>query len=908
MPFQTASILSTKIYLPRKRAQAVPRPRLHARLNDGLSRKLTLISAPAGFGKTMLVSEWLANIQIPAAWLSLDAGDKDPTRFLTYVVAALQSAEPFANSLSDVLELLQSPQPLPAESILTILINELSAVETEFILVLDDYHLVDSGQVDEGLLFLIENMPPQMHLIITTREDPSLPLARYRVKGALTEIRVADLRFTPAEATDFFKEMGLTLSAAEVDALDSRTEGWIAGLQLAAISMQSHPDLSEFIGAFSGSHHFIVDYLIQEVLLGQPEHVRRFLLQTSILKNLNGALCDTVTGQENGRKMLESLDHDNLFTISLDGQRQWYRYHHLFADVLQTRLMEEQPEQIPSLHLRASHWFEQNDRPLDAIRHALAAQDFNHAANLVEQIWPILHRSNIQTPALLDLLKAIPNEFIRNRPVLCTGFAWSLLNAGELEVADGWLHQAESWINRSNSDAADMIVADEEEFKFLPAEIASARAYQTLAFGDLEKTIKFAEEGLRLLPESKFIRRGVLGAILGIVYWAKSEFEVAHQALADSMKSFENAGNIIFALSGTYGLADIRLAQGKLQAATADYEETLQLALSHQTGHHALQGTADIYLGLAGILLEQGDRDGALRHLQKSETLGQPAALPDWPYRLLRFKTRLKKAEGAYDEALTFLDEAEKLYVPTPLPNTRPIGAERARIWLAQGNLSKARKWAQRNNLTINDPPAYLHEFEQITLARLLIAEAKQNPANAQLESVLGWLERLQKAAEAGERVGSVIEILLLRAVVYLEQNKPAEADQILYQALLLAEPEGFIQLFVAEANTIQPSLSALNSKNVLSDIGASYLQRLMATLKTDSPAESQGSPLDDPLSERELDVLNLLSTELTGPEIADKLMVSLNTMRTHTKNIYSKLGVNSRRAAVRRAEELNLL
>ena len=541
-------ILATKLYIPPSRPGVVPRPRLIEWLNEelrqyqGFGRKLTLISAPAGFGKTTLVSEWLQQSKVPAAWLSLDEGDKDPTRFLVYLVAALQTM-PIAegtNIGAGVLAVLQSsslPQePSGRESILTSLLNEITLIRDNFALVLDDYHVIEAKAVDQILTFLIEHLPPQMHLVITTREDPQLPLARYRARGQLTELRAADLRFIPSETTTFLNHvMGLDLSAEEVIALETRTEGWIAGLQLAALSMRGREDVAGFISAFTGDNRYIVDYLVEEVLQRQPERVRSFLLQTSILDRLNGPLCDAVcsigtgssvgtvvTDQEDGREMLEALERSNLFVVPLDDQRQWYRYHHLFADVLQARLMKERPDaeggglrhRISILHQRASEWYEQNDFPADAIRHALAAEDFERVADLLELAWPATFRG-FQPATRLGWVKALPDQLIRVRPVLSVAYAWTLLDGGKVEAAEARLRDAEWWLGTASDLAAlpttdmierphpegsrpapNMVVVNEEEFRSLPASIASARAYHAQALGDISSTVTYARRAL----------------------------------------------------------------------------------------------------------------------------------------------------------------------------------------------------------------------------------------------------------------------------------------------------------------------------------------------------------------------------------------------------------------------------
>jgi LuxR family maltose regulon positive regulatory protein len=460
------------------------------RLNHGLQpgHRLTLISAPAGFGKTTLVSEWVTDNELPAAWLSVDEGDNDLLHFLTYLVAALQTLAlsevegKMTNIGEGVLGMLQSPQPPPTESILTSLLNEITTIQDDFILVLDDYHVIDANRVDNALNFLLEHLPPQMHLVIATREDPTLPLARLRGLGQLIELRETDLRFAPVEAAEFLNRvMDLGLSAEEVSSLETRTEGWIAGLQLAALSMRGREDVSGFIRAFAGDNRYIVDYLVEEVLQHQHERVRSFLLQTSILDRLSGSLCDAVTGQKDGRGTLEALERGNLFVVPLDDKRQWYRYHHLFADVLQAHLMEEQPNQVPTLHQRASYWHERNGSPSNAVRHALAANDYEQVAVLAERAWQGMDDS-FQTATWLGWAKALPSELIQSRPVLSTQYAEALWMAGELEASEARLQDAERWLDQTAELGARPIgivdgvtVVDEEQFQTLPAKIAFTR-------------------------------------------------------------------------------------------------------------------------------------------------------------------------------------------------------------------------------------------------------------------------------------------------------------------------------------------------------------------------------------------------------------------------------------------------
>ena len=493
-------VLATKLYAPLSQPGVVPRPRLTEWLNEGLHRKLTLISAPAGSGKTTLVGEWVAGVERPAAWLSLDEGDNDPTRFLTYLVAALQTVAPDIGE--SVLGVLGSPQPPPTESLLTALLNETTTVPDDFVLVLDDYHFVDARAIDDALVFLLEHLPPRMHLVIATREDPHLPLARLRARGQLTELRASDLRFTLSEAAEFLNSvMGLGLSAEDIAALESRTEGWIAGLQLAALSMRGREDVAGFIRAFTGSHRFVLDYLVEEVLQRQPERIRSFLLQTSILDRLSGPLCDTLTGGKDGRGMLEALERGNLFVFPLDDERQWYRYHHLFADVLQARLMQEQPGHAPPLHQRASGWYERNGSPTDAIRHALAAEDFERAAGLVELA--VLEMLGSSQETLYRWLMALPDEVVRARPVLSVYYAFALHGRGGFEAADAHLRDAERWLDttaetdeQGEASSADMVVVDQVAFRSLPGTIAVARAYHAGALGEVLSASNHARRAL----------------------------------------------------------------------------------------------------------------------------------------------------------------------------------------------------------------------------------------------------------------------------------------------------------------------------------------------------------------------------------------------------------------------------
>lgn len=899
-------ILTTKLYIPLPRTKVVLRARLIERLNEGLDRKLTLISASAGFGKTTLVSEWVASCERPVAWLSLDKGDDDAARFLVHLIAAVQT---IAENIGEgVIGALNSPQPSSTESILTILLNEISALPYKFVLVLDDYHVIGVKQIDDALIYLLEHLPPQIHLVIATRENPQLPLGRLRARGYLTELRASDLRFTPGEAATFLNQvMGLVLSADEINALETRTEGWIAGLQLAALSMQGREDIPAFIREFAGDNRYIVDYLVEEVLQRQPDHVRSFLLHTSILDRLHGPLCDAVTGQEDGNVRLDALERGNFFVVPLDDKRQWYRYHHLFAEVLSAHLREDQPDQVATLHRRASTWYEQHGSAADAIRHALASEDFVRAADLIEMVCPAM-RSSRQEAAVLSWLKALPDELVRCRPVLSAGYAWALLACGEFEASLNRLQDAERWLGstedmreRTETPLAEMVVVDEEEFRRLPGSISLYRAAYAQALGDVSASMKYARRVLDLVPEDEHLLRGSAAALLGLAFWTSGDLEAAHRSFTDGMAIVQLAGGISDAIGGAIAPADIRITQGRLRQAMRTYERGLQLAT--EQGEPALRGTADMYVGMSQLYREHDDLHVATQHLLRSKEQGEHNGFPQNRYRWHVAMARIREAQGDLDGALDLLHEAEHLYVSDFFPNVRPVAALKTRVWVAQGRLDEALDWAREHGLSARDDLCYLREFEHITLARVLLARYRSDRADHSMLEAMGLLERLLQAAEEGERTGSVIEILVMQALAHHMQGDIPAALVPLERALTLAEPEGYVRIFVDEGRP----MAALLEATVKQGIAVNYVRRLQTAFGKAEGRTLAKQVMSEPLSERERDVLRLLRTDLSGPDIARELMVSLNTLRSHTKNIYDKLEVNSRRAAVRRAEELDL-
>jgi LuxR family maltose regulon positive regulatory protein len=896
-------LLETKFHVPKRRRGQVARPRLVARVARGARSTVTLVSAPAGFGKTTLLAEWLAGDRgdgCSAAWVSLGWRDNDPAVFWPYVVAALRTAGPDVGT--DALALLRSVQPPPIEAVLATLLNDLGAVAHDIVLVLDDYHLIEAAEVQDGMVFLLEHLPPQVHLVLATRADPPLPLAGLRGRGELVEIRAADLRFTADEAAEYLNDvMGLALTAQDVAALEGRTEGWITAIQLAALSMQGRDDVAGFIAGFAGDDRYIVDYLAEEVLQRQPEQLRSFLLQTSILSRLSGSLCEAVTDQRGGKAMLEALDRGNLFLVPLDDRRQWYRYHHLFADVLQARLLDEQPDALPVLHRRASDWYERDGDRSEAVGHALAGKDFERAAELVELAVPALHQGR-QDATLRRWLESLPDEAIRVRPVLSTAYVGALLNEGKLEGVEARLRDVERWLERA-VPASSAVVADEVALRRLPGEVAMYRAGYAQIRGDVGGVLTHARRALELADKDDHLGRGAAAALLGLAYWTGAHLTAAHRWYAEGMASLAQAGHVADVIAGAVTLADLQIVQGHLGEALSLYEQGLRRATEH--GGPVLRGAADMHVGISQIRYERNDLDDATHQLQLSRDLGVQAGFPQNEYRWRVGLARIRRTQGDLSGALDLLDEAERLYAGDFSPNVRPVPALRTRMWLALGDRDRAVAWAHRQGLSTADDLTYLREFEHITLARVLLARYAAERAMECLDDAMRFLERLRRAAEAGNRTGSLLEILVLQSLGHQAGGDLSTALVPLEQAMTLAEPEGYVRLYVDEG----PPMVSLLRAAARQGIRRSYAGRLLAADEEHHGKGQAGrSSLIEPLSERELEVLRLLGSDLGGPDIARRLVVSLNTVRTHTNHVYAKLGVNNRRAAVRRARELGLL
>jgi LuxR family maltose regulon positive regulatory protein len=893
--------------VPTLRRAVVPRPRLAAQLSflPATRPRLVLVSAPAGFGKTTLLSQWLAaqgHDDSRVAWLSLEPDDSDLRRFLTRVVAALADCtEPFGEQ---TMALLQTDRPLSAESTVSSLVSELDELEGSTILALDDYHVIDAPPVHEAVTVLLDHLPPLATLVIATRADPPLPLSRLRSRGELLELRAADLRFSPEEAGAFLDQvMGLDLSPAHVAALESRTEGWAAGLQLAALSLRGQEDPAQFVAAFTGSHRFVLDYLVEEVLNNQSDDVRQFLLGTSVLRELSGPLCDALTGRTDGSQTLEELERGNVFVVPLDDQRTWYRYHHLFADALRARLLARHPDRGPGLHRSASSWYAKDGNLPEAITHALAGGDHERAADLAELALPGA-RKRREDRALRGWLRALPDDVIRRRAVLATCLAWSRLSEGDLDGADAWLDAADHALTFTQA-AVDVGAAQalgeaarerDDELRTLPAMIAVYRASLAQARGDVDGTVAHARHALQLAGPKDHFARGAASGFLGLAAWAAGDLHVAVDTFSEAVASLHAAGNLADELGATVVLANMWLAQGRPSQARRHYERALVAAERHPDV--ALPVTGDLHVGLADVLREHGDLDGAAAHLHTAHDLGEAASLLENRHRWFTAMARLLHAQGDFDGAMRMLDEASAHYLPGFFPDVQPIPAAQARIRIAQGRLAEAWDWAREHRVSARDPASFMTEFNQLTLARLLIAQQRGDG----LRDACAMLGRMVDAAQSAGRTGSVVEARLIRSLAHhaAGESRPAITD--LAAALQAGVPAGYVRLFLDEGPPVEELLRATEQHPEAGE----YAQVLLAAAQRSPAALPVTVPVE--LSDRELEVIRLLATDLSGPEIARHLFVSVNTLRTHTKHIFTKLDVTTRRAAVLRATERGLL
>jgi LuxR family transcriptional regulator, maltose regulon positive regulatory protein len=880
-------ILATKLYVPPPRPRAVLRLRLTGHLNGGLNGKLTLVSAPAGFGKTTLLGEWVAGCERPAAWLSMDEGDNDPTRFLAYFVAALQTIAPDIGE--GVLGVLGSPQPPPIESILTALLNEIDTVPDDFVLVLDDYHVIDGSAVEEALSFVLEHLPPGMHLVIATREDPQLPLARLRARGQLSEVRADDLRFTPDEAAEFLNEaMGLSLSKEDIAALETRTEGWIAGLQLAALSMRGLADATSFIKSFTGTHHFVLDYLVEEVLGQQSESVQTFLLRTFILERLCGPLCDAVVSDPSasGQETLEYLERANLFLVPLDDERRWYRYHHLFAELLRQRLhqsaassMGDEVRDVAELHIRASQWYEDNGWEIEAFQHAASANDVERAARLVEgEGMPLIFRGAVAP--VLTWLESLPTTELDARPSLWVMYASSLLFVSQTTGVEEKLQAAESALQGA---------APDDKSRDLIGHIAAIRATLAVIQQDVETIIAQSRRALEHLHPDNLPVRTATTWTLGNAYQLRGDRAAASQAYSEAIAISEAIGHSIITIMATTGLGNVQEAENQLHLAAQTYRRVLQLA-----GDPPLPVACEAHLGLGRISYEWDDLDAAQMHGQQGVQLARQIENTDRFVACEVFLARLNLAQGDVAGAASILAEAGQSVRQHNFVHRMPdVAGARVLTLLRQGNLEAAAELAQTHQLPIS--------------------QARVNLARGDPSTALAVLEPLRRQADAQGWADERLKVRVLQAVAHHAHGENNKAVHLLGDALALAEPGGFIRTFVDEGVSMARLLSEAAAHGVMPD----YAARLLVVLEAEAqmsedrsylPSAPTAQSLTEPLSQRELEVLQLIAQGLSNREISERLFLALITVKGHNRNIFRKLRVRRRTEAVARAREFGLL
>jgi LuxR family maltose regulon positive regulatory protein len=890
-------LLNTKLNIPPVRPSYIQRNHLTQKLDKLRESKLALIVASAGYGKTSLVCEWIVQTPMQVVWFSIDAGDNDPVRFWDYVIAAIRTHYP--NIGEQTLTLLHEPQPLPIETILSSLINELSALPDLFTLVLDDYHVIQSSAIHEGLAFLVEHMPVQMRLIITTRTDPPLPLARMRVRSQLLELRSADLRFSHQEIATFFTDvMGLKLSPDEVTALDTRVEGWIAGLQLAGLALQGKNNPSEFIASFAGDHHYVLDYLGDEILDRQPEAIQQFMLQTSILERLNTDLCDTVTDTTESRAVLEHLERHHFFVVALDDKRQWYRYHRLFADFLHHRLRLKYPNHVKELHQRASQWFERNGLQSEAISHALAAQDYQRAAELVESIAELLIWRRAEHNTLLGWLAALPDSVLQTYPRLYLYHAWVLYLINQMSAAEQCIRDAENALNRINTN--DPLIA---------GMLAAIHSTLTGIHHQFPETLALSRQALEQLPEEAVSWRCMAAINLGVTSAYIGEVQEAVEVLSYAMELSQEIGSSFAMLSAFWHLSSLQIAQLNLSAA-----ENTSLQLEHAAQMPGLQRfpiNGYITLLLGEINMERNDLEAAERYLLESAEQMNPESFPTALLRGYIALSRLKSLQGDKEGTERYWQIAEQLGRMSKLQGRSTLlSVSQAGRWLEQGNLDAVEKWAAENHLGIDDEYSYHREDYYLVLARLYITKTTL------VDKALYLLERMVKRAEVSQRNGSLIRALVLQAVALHVGGDSQKAVKSLARALKMAEPEQLIRVFIDEGHPIALLLEKvvdMQRKGQLAPlISSEYLARLLAAVGKRSlspiPPRRTVGHLADALSDREMEVLRLLADGLESNEIAERLVIAVDTARKHIKNIYSKLDVHSRWEAIKHAEEYHLL
>lgn len=911
-------LLATKLHVPRPPQKLVRRLRLFEQLQQVMERHLTLIAAPAGFGKTTLLSAWLQDVHLSPAWVSLDGGDDDPTRFWSYTLAALDAVHVGLGGRQ--LSLLQSPQSPPLEIIVTDVINRIAILPSEVVLVFDDYHVITAHSIHASLTFLLDHLPANLHLVIATRADPPLPLARLRAIGQLVEIRSTDLRFTRGEAASFLAQtIGLEFSTGDIDALETRTEGWIAGLKLAALSLQGRKDISHVIRAFTGTHRFVVDYLTQEVLARQPVDVQSFLFQTSILERLCGSLCEAVTGESGGQVMLERLEEANLFLLSLDDERRWYHYHQLFAEMLRQRLLSAHSDRVKLLHQRASAWYAQHDLIREAVHHALAAAEFERAARLIEHNAERLAKRG-ELATLRSWLKALPDELIRSQVELGLWQAWLLTQSGQFDAAERLLLDLEPQLHAGTISSElpatigftelPPLDVDRHGLIVYTGRIAAIRAFIAFRRGDAPSTIELALQALEQLPEDQSFR-GLVAWYLGIAYLLSGDVAKGSASLTEARAISQAAGNSYAAFMATFELAQMQARQGgHLHQADQSYRQALELAAE---GGGLPAATGPAYVGRGELQYEWNNLDTASHFLQQG--IAQCQQTGNAVIMLLGYiaLARVKQAQGDAESAHTLIQKIERIlstssFVPH---NVMLLAAWHARLSLQQGDLALAARWAHERKLGIDDELIPPREREYLTLARVLIAQHRSDEA-------LQLLERLLHLAERQGRMGSVLEILVLLAMAQQAHGDKVVAVERLSQALSLAEPEGYIRLFVDEGAPMAHVLAQKHRRPGDQPGSTRYPEHLLALMGRAHDKDVSHSAVvvpgagvyssGEPLSERELEVLRLIVAGYSNREIAARLVIAVSTVKWYVNAIYSKLQVESRTKAIARARELNIV
>lgn len=897
--------LTTKLFLPPPRQRLVERPALLEQLDTGLKGKLTLISAPAGFGKTSLITAWHQSSELPLAWLSLDEADNEPTRFLDYLVGALRTVN--SDLGEEALRLLQlSPAPHP-NVVLASLINQLCEQNTEFVLALDDYHLIAEHAIHDSVSFFIERLPPHAHAIIVSRSDPPFPLARLRSRGELKEIRVADLRFDEAEAASFLNDvMNLELSPEDVHALEERTEGWIAGLQLSALSLKGREDKSGFVMEFSGDDRFILDYLLEEVLHRQPDHVQSFLLNTSVLDRLNASLCNAVTGGSDGHEILEFISRSNLFLIPLDDKNNWFRYHHLFADLLRLKLRQKYPEVVTQLQKTASYWCEENGWPELAVNYALAAKDWGRALNLIEPIgYQLLSRGHFER--LKHWIESIPDKVLKTRPQLPFWYVPSLLYKEEFDKVEKYLQIME------------MAEPEELRQRFIST-VWTSRALVAVVCGDLAKADEFGEKASEsLLPDDVKQKAVVLHTTVCRAR-LRGDMKELERTVLEALPVYQQAGHFLFATWAKTYLAFSQAMQGKLRAGAESMQDVIRYAEANIPNRP--EPFIYPYAVLCDFHREWNDLETAKLFLNKALTQIQHTGnesfmllVPDSLRSISLMLEMIGESERAGEVIERALNRSKKFGNDRV---TRQIQSLTALICLRRGELSYVDRWAETSGLGPDDPPEYKNELGHTIFARWLIANGSAN-------SSLPLLDRLLLDAEKGSRRRVVIELLILKALAHQSIGDELKAVETLVQVLSMTASESFVRCYVDEGEPLAKLLiAALKQHGKVWEEQRPellrYVLKLNESFGAESPRERKASPppsqgeelpwwyVNDPLSDRELEVLGHVATGLSNKEIANKLFLSPGTVKRHMSNIFQKLDVHSRTQATERARRLHLI